>query len=77
MARMDDTPDDLKNAMDVVVHMEIAEKDERTYPGVKGDDFRPFFRVLKQSAYHGAISIEGKGDDSQIAAAFREIAKQS
>jgi sugar phosphate isomerase/epimerase len=77
MARMDDTPDDLKNAIDVVVHMEIAEKDERTYPGVKGDDFRPFFRVLKQGGYHGAISIEGKGDDSQVAAAFREIAKQS
>jgi sugar phosphate isomerase/epimerase len=77
MARMDDTPDDLKNAMDVVVHIEIAEKEERTFPGIKGDDFRPFFRVLKQSAYHGAISIEGKGDDSQIAAAFREIAKQS
>ena len=77
MARMGDTPEDLKNAMDVVVHMEIAEKEERTYPGIKGDDFRPFFRVLKASAYRGAISIEGKGDDSQIAPAFREIEKQS
>jgi sugar phosphate isomerase/epimerase len=77
MARMDDTPDDLKNAMDVVAHVEIAEKDERTFPGIKGDDFRPFFRVLKQSAWRGAISIEGKGKDEQIAAAFREIAKQS
>lgn len=77
MARMEDTPDDLKNAMDVVAHMEIAEKEERTFPGIKGDDFRPFFRVLKQSGYRGAISIEGKGDDSQIAAAFREIAKQA
>jgi sugar phosphate isomerase/epimerase len=77
MARVGDTPDDLKNAMDVVVHIEIAEKDERTFPGDKGDDFRPFFRVLKQSGYRGAISIEGKGEDSQIAAAFREIVKQS
>jgi sugar phosphate isomerase/epimerase len=77
MARMGDTPDDLKNAMDVVVHVEIAEKEGRTFPGIQGDDFRPFFRVLKQSGYRGAISIEGKGKDEQIAAAFREIAKQS
>jgi sugar phosphate isomerase/epimerase len=77
MARTGDTPDDLKNAMDVVAHMEIAEKEKRTYPGIKGDDFRPFFRVLKQGGYRGAISIEGKGDDSQVAAAFREIAKQA
>jgi len=77
MARMGDTPEDLKKAMDVVVHLEIAEKEERTFPGIKGDDFRPFFRVLKQSAYRGAISIEGKGEDAKIAAAFREIERQS
>lgn len=77
MARMGDTPADLKAAMDVVVHIEIAEKQDRTYPGVKGDDFRPFFRVLKESGYKGAISIEGKGSDDQVAAAFKEIASQA
>lgn len=77
MAEMGDTPEDLKAAMDVVRHIEIAEKVGRTYPGVAGDDFRPFFRVLREAGYSGAISIEGKGEDGQIAKAFQEIAKQA
>ena len=58
-------------------HVEIAEKEDRTFPGVKGDDFRPFFRVLREAGYQGAISIEGKGTDDQLGPAFREIAKQA
>jgi sugar phosphate isomerase/epimerase len=77
MAQMEDTPEDLKAAMDVVVHIEIAEKAERTYPGVAGDDFRPYFRVLREAGYHGAISIEGNGTGGQVAAAIREIRKQA
>ena len=63
--------------MDVVVHVEIAEKNGRTVPGVNGDDFRPFFRVLREAGYHGAVSIEGKGTDEQIGQAFKEIAKHA
>lgn len=77
MAVMGDSPADLKAAMDVVVHMEIAEKDERTYPGIKGDDFRPYFKVLREAGYQGAICIEGSGSLEQVGPAFREIAKQS
>lgn len=77
MARGGDTPADLKAAMDVVVHLEIAEQAERTVPGVRGDDFRPFFRVLHEAGYQRAISIEGKGTDAQLAPAFQEIAKQA
>lgn len=77
MASVGDTPEDLKAAMDVVVHIEIAEKAGRTYPGVAGDDFRPYFRILREAAYHGAISIEGEGTEDTLAAAFREIAKQA
>lgn len=77
MARMDDTPADLKAAMDVVVHMEIAEKKDRTAPGIQGDDFRPFFRVLREANYHGAISIEGSWTEAQLAPAFAEIRKQA
>jgi sugar phosphate isomerase/epimerase len=77
MRVMEDTPDDLKAAMDVVRHVEIAEKAGRTYPGVAGDDFRPFFRVLREAGYQGAISIEGKGEEGQTSAAFEEIAKQA
>lgn len=77
MACMGDTPADLKAAMDVVVHVEIAEKEKRTVPGIAGDDFRPFFKVLKDSHYHGAINIEGSWKDDQIGPAFKEIAKQA
>lgn len=76
MARGGDTPGDLKAAMDVVVHVEIAEKRDRSYPGVDGDDFRPFFRVLRAAGYRGAVNIEGKGGEGQLAAAFHEIARQ-
>lgn len=77
MAKMDDTPADLKAAMDVVVHVEIAEKKSRTAPGVHGDDFRPFFRVLREAKYNGAISIEGNWTEAQLAPAFADIAKQA
>jgi sugar phosphate isomerase/epimerase len=70
MAKMGDTPEDLKSAMDVVVHVEIAEKEERTYPGVKGDDFRPYLRVLRDAGYKGAVSIEGRRTDEQLKPAF-------
>ncbi len=77
MACGGDTPADLKAAMDLVAHVEMAEKTERSVPGVKGDDFRPYFRVLRESGYQGAINIEGRGTDEQIGAAFREIAHQA
>ncbi len=77
MACGGDTPADLKAAMDVVVHIEIAEKEGRTVPGVSGDDFRPYFRTLRESNYQGAVSIEGKWTDATIGPAFKEIAKQA
>jgi len=77
MVKGGDTPADLKAAMDVVVHIEIAEKEGRTVPGVAGDDFRPFFRVLREASYQGAINIEGKGTNEQMAPAFATIAKQA
>ncbi len=72
-----DTPADLKAAMDVVVHVEIAEKVGRTVPGISGDDFRPYFRVLREAGYKGAVSIEGKWEPGQVGPAFKEIAKQA
>jgi sugar phosphate isomerase/epimerase len=42
-----------------VVHVEIAEKAGRTAPGVTGEDFRPYLRVLKKVGYTGNIVIEG------------------
>jgi sugar phosphate isomerase/epimerase len=76
MASVGDTPEDLRRNLDVVAHLEIAEKQGRTYPGAKGDDFRPWFRELAKAGWRGAINIEGKGEPSQLPAAFREIRKQ-
>lgn len=77
MASVGDTPDDLTAAADVLVYMEIAEKAERTAPGVKGDDFRPYFKALKKIGFKGPINIEGRWQDDQITAAFREISRQA
>ena len=77
MRCMGDTPADLKAAMDVVVHIEIAEQRSRMVPGVDGDDFRPFFRVLREATYQGSINIEGKGDDAQIGNAVQTIIQQA
>lgn len=77
MAMDGDTPEDLKKAVDLVVHVEIAEKNGRTFPGKSGDDFRPFFRVLRDAGYRGSVSIEGRGKDEEFAQAFAEIKKQA
>lgn len=78
MAAMGDSPADLQAALDVVVHVEIAENNsKRSVPGVAGDDFRPYFRALRAGGYKGAINIEANGSDAQITAAFPEILKQA
>jgi hypothetical protein len=41
----------------------IAERETRSAPGVKGDDFRPFLRELRRGGYDHRISFEcGWGD---------------
>ena len=58
MLREGETPDALETYGSTLRHCHIAEKDKRTPPGTAGDDFRPFFRVLKKIGYQGGISIE-------------------
>jgi sugar phosphate isomerase/epimerase len=61
-----------------IKHCHIAEKDGRTAPGIKGDDFTPYFRVLKQNKYAGRISIEGKWTNmaAELPKAVETIRKQ-
>ncbi len=77
MLHVGDTPKDLDKAMDVVVHCEIAEKEGRTVPGINGEDFTPFFKVLKKNGYKGAISIEGRWEIEQLPIGFKTIAEQA
>lgn len=44
-------------------HAHIAEKEKRTAPGVKGDDFRPYLRALQDANYAGALAIESSWGD--------------
>lgn len=76
MAAEGDTPEQLAAAADIIAHLEIAELEGRRVPGTSGQDFRPYFRVLKAAKYRGAMGIEGRWEKEEIAPAFREIAKQ-
>ena len=63
MARMEESPDDIVEAADKLVHCHIAECKERTAPGVFGDDFTPYFKALKKIGYTGRISFECSWQD--------------
>lgn len=39
-------------------HVHVAEVQDRAAPGVHGEDFRPYFSVLRQAGYNQRISIE-------------------
>ena len=41
-----------------LAHVHLAEKEKRSAPGVKGDDFRPFFAALKQAGYDRRMAVE-------------------
>lgn len=74
MRNMGDAPEALKPAGPLLAVVEIAEKDQRTYPGVAGDDFRPYFAALRAAGFSGPITIEGNGTPDQIRPAFATIA---
>ncbi len=63
MLREGESPQSIVDAADLLVYCEIAEKENRTLPGVKGDDFKPYLRALKKANYRGHIFIEGNTDD--------------
>ena len=58
MMRENESPDVLLKAGKMLVHCHLAERARRTPPGVYGDNFVPFFDVLKKLNYKGNISIE-------------------
>lgn len=58
-----ETPDDLARLAHLVAHVHVAEQAKRTWPGVDGDDFTPWFAALRRSGYQGRVSIEAGCDD--------------
>lgn len=78
MQREQESPDDIMGVADKLAHCHVAECEERTAPGVMGDDFTPFFRALKAVKYKGRISFECKwGDlDTELPVAVQVLEDQ-
>lgn len=78
MLRENEDAEALVEAGKWLKHCHIAEKTDRTAPGVKGDDFTPFFQALERVGYTGNLSIECKWEnmDNQLAASVTEIKRQ-
>ena len=63
MMREGEGPASIAKAGDLIHHVHVAEKRERTAPGRDGDDFRPYLRALRDSDYRGRVSIESRWSD--------------
>ena len=61
-----------------IVHCHIAEKQDRTPPGVMGDDFKPYLNALKKINYKGRISLEcrWKNLETELPVAVKVLREQ-
>ncbi len=78
MAKEGESPDVIAATKKYVVYCEVAEKENRTPPGVHGDDFTPYFAALKKINYTGKIVIECRWDNivGQGGIAYQSLRKQ-
>ncbi len=78
MMKENEPPQHIIDAGKLITHVEIAEKEKRTMPGVVGEDFRPYFQALKKIKYKGPIVIEARVNDAskEIPAAYQYLTKQ-
>ena len=78
MMREGESPAEIIAAGDLISFCEIAEKENRSLPGVAGDDFRPYLRALKQIGYRGFIFIEGNTNEpvKDIPLSFKYLSNQ-
>lgn len=78
MARENEDAGAIIEAGEHLRHCHIAEKEERTCPGIAGDDFTPYFKALKKIGYKGRISLECRFPEKEtdIAAGLAETRRQ-
>ena len=78
MLKEEESPDAIAGTKGYAVYCELAEKEGRTPPGVKGDDFIPYLTALKKEGYQGKIVIECRWKDlsTQGKMAFQTIRRQ-
>lgn len=63
MKKDDEGPEQIRKYGKLITHCHIAEKANRTAPGVEGDDFRPYFKALKKIKYKNGLSLECRWKD--------------
>ena len=73
-----DSANELVRYKEHLVHCHIAEKQDRTAPGVMGDDFKPYFNALKKIKYKGRISLEcrWKNMEAELPTAVKTLQEQ-
>jgi len=79
MLRENEPAEEIVKYGELLYHCHIAEKEIRSAPGTKGDDFRSYFKALKQINYQGCISIEASKWDElkkQLAPALHYMKQQ-
>lgn len=78
MMREGESPDEIIAAGALVAFCEVAEKQNRSLPGVMGDDFKPYLRALHKINYKGFIFIEGsiKNAATEMPVAFKYLSAQ-
>ncbi|RZK69668.1 MAG: sugar phosphate isomerase/epimerase [Pedobacter sp.] len=77
MLKENESPQSIIDAGNIIEYCEIAEKDERTYPGFKGDNFVPYLKALKKIKYKGYIFIEGRWTSLKIEAPLAKAYMQA
>jgi sugar phosphate isomerase/epimerase len=65
MLREAESPNSIRAAGHWLVHCHIAEEKERAYPGKSGEDFKPYFKALKEIGFNGKIMMECGWKDLQ------------
>ena len=78
MACEKESPEVIIDAAAELCHCHIAEVESRSAPGIRGDDFTPYFRALKQIGYEGAIALEcnWKDFDKEVKCGIAETGRQ-
>lgn len=78
MLRNGEDPDDIRKVAPLVRHVHLAENQDRAAPGVHNEDFRPFFRALRDIGYDELLTIEAVWTDlpAQLPLALTTLRRQ-
>jgi sugar phosphate isomerase/epimerase len=78
MLMENESPSNITRYGHLLYHTHIAEKSGRSAPGVNNDDFRPYFKALRDVKYEGRMAIEcnWKNLGDQAADALKTIKSQ-